>query len=252
MALTIGTMFPVSRGLHRAEQPPHEFLKYNLIQPRGYTMSHSKQELQEIARQVQEGRYVSKGTLYVSVGIALALGLYVGNLLTTIYSPAPIHVTQAQQAPVPQAPQAQQAQIDPNIAAQILKYEKITRDDPANADAWIHLGHAYFDSDKPKAAITAYTRALELAPGNADVHTDLGVMYRRAGEPRKALEQFDIARGLNPKHEQSRFNKGIVLMHDLNQKEAALAAWKELLSINPNAKAPNGMSITELIRQHSN
>lgn len=213
-------------------------------------MSLNKQEMQEIARQVQEGRYVSKGTLYVSVGIALVLGLYLGNLLTTIYTPTPTHVVQSQQQSAP-AQQTQQPQVDPGLAAQILKYEKITREDPANVEAWIHLGHAYFDSDKPKPAIAAYTKALELAPGNANVLTDLGVMYRRNGEPEKALEQFGKASALDPKHEQSRFNKGIVLMHDLKQKEAAIAAWQELLAINPNAKAPNGMPITELIKQHS-
>lgn len=213
-------------------------------------MTMSKQEMQEIARQVQEGRYVSKGTLYVAVVIALALGLYMGNLLTSVYAPAPVSSTSAPQPGQP-VQSAQPQEVDPGLAAAILKYEKMTREAPDNADAWAMLGHAYFDSNRPKAAITAYTKALELAPGNPDVLTDLGVMYRRDGQPERAVELFDEAMRLNPAHEQSRFNKGIVLYHDLDRKEEAIAAWEDLLRINPSATAPGGQPLSAMIQQLS-
>ena len=68
----------------------------------------------------------------------------------------------------------------------------------------------------------------------------LGIMYRRSGQPQKAIEAFDRAIATDPKHENSRFNKGIVLMHDLNDREGAIAAWEELVEVNPNALTPNG------------
>jgi hypothetical protein len=43
---------------------------------------------------------------------------------------------------------------------------------------------------------------------------------------------------IDPRHEISRFNKGIVLMHDLQDQKGALQAWEELVKINPIAKAP--------------
>jgi tetratricopeptide (TPR) repeat protein len=78
-------------------------------------------------------------------------------------------------------------------------------------------------------------------------------MYRKRGKPEKAIDAFDKAIGVDPKHEASRFNKGIVLLHDLNRTNDAVEAWEELLKINPLAMAPNGQSIDELlvhIRSH--
>ena len=46
----------------------------------------------------------------------------------------------------------------------------------------------------------------------------------------------------------SRFNKGIVLMHDLNDIKGAIKAWEDLLQINPVAVAPNGMSVDQLVQ----
>ena len=84
---------------------------------------------------------------------------------------------------------------------------------------------------------------------NPVVWTDLGVMYRRDGQPLKAIEAFDKAMTLDPLHEVSRFNKGIVLMYDLNDPKGAVAAWESLLAINPGAKAQNGQSLRDLIER---
>jgi tetratricopeptide (TPR) repeat protein len=73
-------------------------------------------------------------------------------------------------------------------------------------------------------------------------------MYRRNGQPVKALEVFDKAIALDPRHEQSRFNKGIVLRYDMNDREGAVKAWEDLLKINPNAMAPNGLPVSEAIK----
>ena len=83
---------------------------------------------------------------------------------------------------------------------------------------------------------------------NPNVLTDLGVMYRRNGQPEKALEAFNRAMTVDPSHEQSRFNKGIVLRYDMNDREAAIEAWEKLLEINPDAMAPNGQPVSEAIK----
>jgi tetratricopeptide (TPR) repeat protein len=98
----------------------------------------------------------------------------------------------------------------------------------------------------------AYKKSLELNPQNADVWTDMGVMYRRNGQPAEAIKAFDKAIEINPRHEISRFNKGIVLLHDLNDQENAIRAWEELLKINPIAMAPTGQSVDQLVVQLKN
>ena len=75
-------------------------------------------------------------------------------------------------------------------------------------------------------------------------------MYRRSGNPKKAVEMFEKVIALDPQQENARFNKGIVLLHDLKDEEGAVAAWEGLLEINPVAMAPNGQSVDELIQQY--
>jgi tetratricopeptide (TPR) repeat protein len=75
-------------------------------------------------------------------------------------------------------------------------------------------------------------------------------MYRRAGRPEDAVREFDRAIAIDPKLENPRFNKGVVLLHDLNDREGAIRAWEGLLNINPLAKAPNGQSVDELITHY--
>ena len=121
---------------------------------------------------------------------------------------------------------------------------------PGNTSAWVQLGHTYFDMNKHAQAIDAYEKSLELNPNNADVLTDLGVMYRRNGQPREAIVKFDKAISVNPGHETARFNKGIVLMHDLGDREGAIQVWEDLLEINPVAMAGNNQSVDQMIKHY--
>jgi cytochrome c-type biogenesis protein CcmH/NrfG len=75
----------------------------------------------------------------------------------------------------------------------------------------------------------------------------MGVMYRRNGNPKAAVDAFNEAIRIDPKHEVSRFNKGIVLMHDLNDPDGAVETWEKLLEVNPLAMAPGGRSVDELV-----
>lgn len=119
--------------------------------------------------------------------------------------------------------------------------------DPGDREAWIQLGHHYFDMQNVGKAIDAYEKALNIDDRDADVWNDLGVMYRRAGNPKEAIRAFDQAISINPLHETSRFNKGIVLFHDLKDEKGAFEAWQSLLEIAPDAKSPDGIPVRQLI-----
>jgi cytochrome c-type biogenesis protein CcmH/NrfG len=129
----------------------------------------------------------------------------------------------------------------------IINMEAEVTANPENFENWIRLGHLYYDANQPEKAIAAYTKSLELHSGDANLLTDLGVMYRRTKQPEKAIELFDQAIKKDPNHLPSRFNKGIVLMYDLNDPQGAIATWEELLAIDPEAKAANGQHIHEFV-----
>jgi hypothetical protein len=52
---------------------------------------------------------------------------------------------------------------------------------------------------------------------------------------------------MDPKHEPSRLNKGIVLLFDMNDPSGAIASWEELLRLNPEAKMTDGSSVREFV-----
>ena len=138
---------------------------------------------------------------------------------------------------------------DGRFAAQIEKLQKELAKNPDMVDSWTQLGNFYFDSDQYEKAIEAYRKSLSLEPNNPDVWTDLGIMYRSSGEPQKALEAFDRAITIDPRHGNSRFNKGIVLLHDLKDGDSAIKEWEELSRINPSYES-DGEHIDEIILYH--
>lgn len=192
-----------------------------------------------------EVAYVRRTTMLIVGVISLAVGFTGGIIYKNITSGPRDNVRQKtvdQRLTQSQSPQAQQA-------GQLLELRKKVADDPRDAEAWADLGNLYFDLNEYENAINAYKKHLGLNPQNANVWTDLGVMYRRSGRSAEAIQAFNKAIEFDPNHLQSRFNKGIVLMYDLKDRQAAIKAWEGLLTINPAFKIPDGRSLADFIQQ---
>ena len=187
-----------------------------------------------------QGQFVRKETFLMVSLLCLAVGFFGGVVFAVFKSDSP--------APAPSAP-VQMGTQSPAGSDRIAALKSQVEANPGNAGAWTELGNAYFDSDQFEASIDAYRKSLELNPNNANVWTDMGVMYRRSGQPQEAIKAFDQAIAVDPKHEISRMNKGIVLLHDLNDADGAIKAWEGLLAVNPIAVAPNGISIDQMVTQ---
>jgi cytochrome c-type biogenesis protein CcmH/NrfG len=188
-----------------------------------------------------DSQYVRKEMFWLGTLLALAVGFF-GGVLFGIFKSDTVNVP-GQPAPV------QANAPDDGTASMIAALEKETRSNPGNFEAWVELGNSYFDSDQYEKSIQAYRKALEINPNNANVWTDMGVMYRRNGNPQEAINSFNKAIEVDPKHEVSRMNKGIVMLHDLQDVDGALDAWEGLLEINPVAMAPTGKSVDEIVQQ---
>jgi len=179
--------------------------------------------------------YVKKESLYLLIAIALLIG-FISGVVFTIYK-----------SPGDNGAQPSVASQEQNGGHNLPAIEEQVTATPNDPEAWVHLGNAYFDSEQFAKAIDAYTKALELAPGNPDVLTDLGVMYRRNGQPDQALVIFDKAIKAAPGHEQSRLNKGVVLLYDKQDQAGAFKAWEELIAINPMAQIPSGQLLKDFM-----
>ena len=130
----------------------------------------------------------------------------------------------------------------------IADLEKQTEENPESAVAWARLGNAYYDTDQYRNGIDAYTKSLDLSSDDPNVITDMGVMYRRLGDYSEAIRQFDRAAKVDPTHELSVYNKGIVQLHDLRDTQAAIVTWESLAKRNPQFRSPTGQLVSDMVR----
>jgi cytochrome c-type biogenesis protein CcmH/NrfG len=198
-------------------------------------------------KEAEKNTVVKKQTLAVAVILALCIGFLGG----TIYSS--VKLVSDQQMPGNALGEDDHTHDEKErmaeYAAKILQLEQYLEKNATDAEAWAQLGNLFFDTDQVKEAIAAYEKSLTIQPDVIEVITDLGVMYRRNSQPDKAIAAFDRAIAIKPDFETARFNKGIVLLHDLNDVEGGIKAWEEIVEQNPMAMAPNGESVDALVQR---
>ncbi len=124
--------------------------------------------------------------------------------------------------------------INLNALNEIETYKEILRKDPNNLQALINIGNLYFDTRQDLQAIEHYQRALVLDPRNVNVRTDMAICYRRRGNPDRAIEELKKSISIDPAHGQSRYNLGVILIHDKNDIEGGIKAWEGLLENVPD------------------
>jgi cytochrome c-type biogenesis protein CcmH/NrfG len=204
----------------------------------------SLEEFMAKSKKNENAQFVRKETFWLGTLLALAVGFFGGVMFAVLKSDTgAVPAAGRPQAQAPASPAAAPARSN-----MIASLEDETAKNPQNTQAWIQLGNEYFDSSQHEKSIWAYGKALELDPNNANVWTDMGIMHRRSGKPQEAIQAFDKAIAVDPKHEPSRLNKGIVLLHDLQDLDGAIASWEALLEINPIAMAPTGRSVDEMVQ----
>ena len=64
----------------------------------------------------------------------------------------------------------------------------------------------------------------------------MGIMYRKLGQFDKAIEEFRKAAQSDPKHANSRYNTGLVLLHDKGDMKGAIKAWEDYLKVDPDSE----------------
>ncbi len=167
-----------------------------------------------------------KKETWLFIGVALIVGILVGVMVTSQSSRKSSTMSGSPPGGAPAV----------NPQQQIGMLEQVVAKDPANRNAWVQLGHSYFDSNQPVKAVEAYSKALELdstAPDTPDILTDQGVMFRQLGWYDRAIANFEKAQKLNPSHLQSLYNIGVVYRYDLQDLASARTAWERYLAINP-------------------
>ncbi|MBO4335949.1 MAG: tetratricopeptide repeat protein [Desulfovibrio sp.] len=192
--------------------------------------------------------YLSKRFVILAMAFSLVLGLVIGSLLANLALEQTQALPKAASKPA-ENPQSNGPQLSAADQQTLSKLEQAAHQNPKNQENWVNLGNAYFDAQRPDAAIRAYETAVSLGAHSPDLLTDLGIMYRQLQRFEDALLSFQQAKALDPTHLQSRLNEGIVLYYDLHLKDAALQAWKEALQINAHIHMSNGEPLASLVER---
>ena len=179
---------------------------------------------------------MKKETAILAIVISFLVGFITGATVAIlkgakeVEKPAVVQKPQIDPMPAPKGS-------DPiEVASKIQSLKDIIKKDPKNLPAWVELGNLYFDSGQPKEATEAYRQYLAIKPNNSDVRTDMGIMYRTLGEFDRAIEEFKKVAQSDPKHINSRYNIGIVLLHDKGDIKGAIKAWEDYLRVDPKSE----------------
>ncbi len=151
--------------------------------------------------------------------------------LLALFLLAPAACRRKSEAP---PPAGEAESINLNALSQIENYKEILRKDPNNLQALINIANLYFDTRQDLPAIENYQKALAIDPRNVNVRTDMAVCFRRSGNPDRAIEELKKVISIDSKHAQSRYNLGIILIHDKGDVEGGVRAWEALLENIPN------------------
>jgi cytochrome c-type biogenesis protein CcmH/NrfG len=163
-----------------------------------------------------------KDKVIILVIVSLLVGFVVGAVAGIKFSSGDLHAVKTETAP-----QSAPAKIPSEEETKAL--EGVLEKDPNNLQAIISLGNRYFDLHQYRKAIDLYSRALKIDPKNADVRTDMAIMYRGLKEYDTAVKELRQAAAQNPGHVNSRYNLGIILLHDKKDIPGAVAAWEDCL-----------------------
>ena len=154
---------------------------------------------------------------------------------------------------VPPESSTQTRQQDPRFIpakGKIAAIKKHLAKHPPDAEKWwAELGSVYASDGQFFEALDAYQKFLALRPDAVDTWITVGLMYRKIKQPDKALTAFDKVIALQPNHEIALFNKGALFLYDFKDRTLAVKAWETLLSYYPDAKAPNGVPIKDMVSQ---
>jgi tetratricopeptide (TPR) repeat protein len=120
--------------------------------------------------------------------------------------------------------------------AQVTALKNIAAADASNLPSRVQLGNIYFDAERYQDAIRWYDEAFKLNPKDVSVSTDLGVCYYYTNQPDRAVSQLEESLRIDPRHAKTLLNLGIVKSFGKQDLAGAMAAWEEVITIDPNSQ----------------
>lgn len=186
----------------------------------------------------------------VMAGICLILGFGLGYLIHTpadaSQSPPPAAVaTQPEPSGVKggmPSPEDMKRMADKQVAPMLVELQK----NPKDAELLAKIGRSYLAAQQFQSAAPYYEQSASLKP-NPETLNELSFVEYSLGDIDKAIETLHRAIKLAPKDSRLLFNLGMFEWHGKSDPKAAIAAWQDLLKVNPND--PKRAQVEQMIAQ---
>ncbi len=180
---------------------------------------------------------MKKSNAFLLALFTFMLGYVAGLMWAAYKGPPPMPRQQHAEAPAaPQANKAGASQDGQELQTRITALKEKIKAKPDDLGLYVEAGDLLFEHEMFQDAAGYYEQAVELGLPDPDVFNDLAICYRRLGDPKKAVEYFRRARTIDPQHQNSALNMGIVYFHDLQDNQEAIKVWKEYLALNPEGE----------------
>jgi len=179
---------------------------------------------------------MKKKIAFLAIGIAFALGFLTGSIVSILKRAKGI---ESSMTDLMTQRSVAKGTISIELMEKIEDMKETVREDPKNLAAWLKLGDIYFDYNRYREAIEAYSHYLSIKPEDSDIRTKMGMMLRGLEDFDGAIEAFRKAAQMNPRHAESRFQLGALFLQEKKDVKGAITTWENYLQVSPKSERAN-------------
>ena len=205
----------------------------------------------EIVEQATGGSNWQAKQVYAMAVTSLVVGLAIGYLFRGSQSQAPAQPAANAQ---PTAPAGGMGGKMPSLEEMKQMAEKKAeplleklKSDPNNKDLLVQVGNIYEATHRFKDAATFYGRALQVDPKNIVLRTQMASCLYYDGDVDGAITQLQQSLQDSPKDANSLFNLGMIKWRGKKDSKGAVAAWQQLLKLNPQLSPDRKAQVQKLM-----
>jgi len=176
---------------------------------------------------------MKKKIAFLAIGIAFALGFLTGSIVSILKRAKGI---ESSMTDLMTQRSVAKGTISIELMEKIEDLKETVREDPKNLAAWLKLGDIYFDYNRYREAIEAYSHYLSIKPEDSDIRTKMGMMLRGLEDFDGAIEAFRKAAQMNPRHAESRFQLGALFLQEKKDVKGAITTWENYLQVSPKSE----------------
>ena len=206
-------------------------------------MHKATKDPEALAKQIADGKYSHKKTLFVDVLLALLAGFFLAQAmpLRDYFMPEEKLGTQGITLETQDEKLA--------LLTDLVEHLDMLVAHPANMKRWpeLDLQHHQVEGNEP----VSVSKNADTGSPVEDIAIHIGIAYQKLRQYEKALAYFDHALTMNPNSETALYNKAMLHYYDINNKEEGVKIFKKIITLNPQYKMPNGQPLSDLLSELS-